>query len=235
MTIDDINSEITFNTNADTTTFLPADRLIKVNKAQDEVHIMILQSQDEWDFDDKNYTSDFPVLTTDLKAGQQDYSLPIEAIKEKRVELNLDSTTFKKAEPIDINEISDGTSTTDIANSFSTASPFYDLGYNSLRTYPIPTVDVTKGLKIWIDRNMSLFTSGDVSTGTREPGFDRQFHQLIPLKVSWDFLFFKIKDYSGADRVKQVIDEQEFKLKKHYGSKQKDRKYAMGASAVDYS
>ena len=40
-----------------------------INQTYHKVVTMILQSQDEWDFDDKNHT-DYPILTTDLVVSQ---------------------------------------------------------------------------------------------------------------------------------------------------------------------
>ena len=235
MTIADIDAEVTFNTNADTTVFTAADRLIKYNKYGRQIHNWILSSMDEVDYDDKNNTSDFPILTTDLEANQQDYSLPDGTTKIKRIEVTYDGTNWVKANPIDIDEITDPTDTSSIANDFSTDAPFYDINSNSVFMYPIPSTQVIGGIKIWIDRKANPFTSADVSTGTKEPGFDEDFHSLIPTLVTWDWEFYKLKDYAAADRTLQIASIGESKLKKHYSSKQKDRRYAMGASDVDYS
>ena len=70
MTIGDISTYITFLTNADVNSFTNAKRLITVNKHYNDVHTLILESQDEWDYDDSAYT-DYPILTTNLVANQQ--------------------------------------------------------------------------------------------------------------------------------------------------------------------
>lgn len=230
MNILEINTKITFNARASTDQYLPANRLIDVNNALDEIHIEILQSADGADFDDKNYTSDFPESTKDLVADQADYSLPTDLIKEKRLTVSYDGTNWYKAKPFDINE-----SGIYLKNDyFSEEAPYYDLHDNSLNLYPTPTADVTAGLKIWMSRNMELFSSAEVTAGTKEPGFDRQFHYLIPLKASWQWLFYKLNDYTGADRIKQQIDEGIFKLKQHYSDKQRDGNMIVKAEVVDY-
>lgn len=235
MTISEIDAEVTFNTNANTTTFTAADRLIKYNKYGRQIHSWILSSTDEVDYDDKNNTSDFPILTTNIVANQQDYSMPAEMTKIKRVEVTYDGTNWVKANPIDIDEITDSTSTNDIADNFSEDAPFYDINSNSVFLYPVPSTNVTAGIKIWIDRKANPFTSADVSTGTKEPGFDEDFHYLVPLLVTWDYVMFKSKDNGEADRILQLVADGEAKLRKAYGAKQKDRKYAAVSSIVDYS
>ena len=230
MNIAQIESEITFGTNTTTADFLPADRLIKVNNALDEIHIDILQAADGMDFDDKNYTSDFPESTTDLVLDQADYSNPTDLLKEKRLTISYDGTNWYKATPFDISQ--SGVALKD--SYFSKQSPYYDLHDNSITVYPTPDANVIDGLKIWMSRNMGLFTAGDVSTGTKEPGFDRQFHKLIPLKVIWDWNFYKVKDYGEADRIMQQIQILSDKLKQHYSDKQQDDTMSLNATEVNY-
>jgi len=230
MNIADINSKITFNTNADTSVYLPADRLIDINNAVDDTHIMILQAQDGDDFDDNNYTSEFPILTTGLVEDQADYSLPDELVKIKRVTAMYDGTNTYKATPFDISQ--SGQALKD--SYFTSQSPYYDLHDNSVELYPTPTANVAKGLRIWISRQMELYTTAQVTAGTKSPGFDRQFHNIVPLKASWNWLFYKVKDYNQADRIKQQIDEMEVRIKQHYSDKQKDDNMTMTAIDSDY-
>ena len=76
MTIGNISSFITFLTNVDTSVFSNANRLLSINDHLNKIHVSILRSQDEWDYDDKN-NSDLPILTADLVANQQYYTLPV--------------------------------------------------------------------------------------------------------------------------------------------------------------
>lgn len=46
---------------------------------------------------------------------------------------------------------------------------------------------VNSMMRKWFDNyHVTLFTSGDVTTGTKVPEFDSYFHDLIPLYVSYD-------------------------------------------------
>jgi len=235
MTLADITNRISFYTSATAGAsgqFKDADRLIAINKAYNDVHIKILQSMDEVDFDDANNTTDFPILTTDLVASQQDYKLPTDVTNVKRLEITFDGTTWNRVTPFDINEDSNGTSTTNINDDFSSENPYYDLMAGSLLLYPIPDTSVTGGLKIWIDRNVTEFTSGDVSAGTKEPGFDKQFHNLIALKASIDWLIAKTDNFATSDRLEREALDMEIMLIEQYGRKQKDRNAALGAANI---
>lgn len=231
MNIADINRRVNFYTNTDTTEYEAEDRLIATNKAVDDTHIMILQAMDGDDFDDKNYTDNFPIKPTDIVSGQSDYSLPSDLVKIKRVTISYDGNNIYKATPFDINQ--SGVALKD--SYFNVQSPFYDLHDNSIEIYPEPTQDVTNGLQIWISRQMALFTSAEVTTGTKEPGFDRQFHEIIPLKVSYDWVLAKTpEDSNKLTSLGNKIAEYEQRIKQHYSDKQKDDNMTIVAGTIDY-
>lgn len=203
-----------------------------LNATYHEVVTMILDSQDEWDFDDKNHT-DYPILTTSLVASQQDYTLPasLKALKIKRVEITYDGSQWYKAEPLDINELGIATDTTTISGNFSTGSPRYDLQNNALFLYPIPSSNVSGGLKIWVSREIDEFTTADT---TQEPGFDEPFHRMLAVGASLKYAM--AKQLSNRKELIEEYGDYEKRLRGYYGNKQKDRDViAMQAAYVDYN
>jgi len=240
MTLGEINTKITFYAGVDTTNFPESTRIIDINNAIDDVFTSILSSQDEWDFDDKNNT-DFPFLTTDLVASQADYSMPVDATgvtdditQIKRVDITYDGVTWYRAMPIDVNEIQGSTEEQSTKDQFVEQSPRYDMTSGSMIMYPIPKQNVTAGLKIQIHRSMANFSESDLSTGTKTPGFDKQFHKIIPMKVAYEWLTTKTKEFATADRMMREIEKQEDRLKKYYGDKQVDRDLNFRAANIDY-
>lgn len=233
MTLADINAKISLFTGADTTStgFASADRLISINNYYNRVATTILQSQDDWDFDDKNNT-DYPILTTSLVANQQDYSLPTNAFKIKRVEVSYDGTNWYKAEPMDVNEKSFDNTQTSINNQFQTSKPYYDAQYNAIFLYPVPTVNSTNGLKIWISRQVTEFTSSDLTTGTKVPGFDANYHQILAYGPSYEFGLAVGKD--NADTLKKELEQMMSELRVYYGSKDADRNWSLKAEPTIY-
>lgn len=230
MTISDINTYVSFRANTDTTQYSAANRLISTNRWYEKIITMILDSQDEWDFDDLNKT-DFPIGTANTVASQQDYALPAGIFKIKRVEVSYDGTNWKHATPIDVNEIGHQTNTTEIANRFTTATPFYDTVGNSIFLYPIPSSNVTNGLKVWFQREPAEFTSGEVTTGTKEPGFDEPFHVMIALGMIYDWCSAKGGSSAVLTALKNDVQTElldyEARLRRHYGKKQDDRVYQL--------
>lgn len=222
--------DITFWTGADTNAYTLKDRTRNINSWYHRVVTMILRAQDEWDFDDVNHT-DFPILTTDLVASQQDYSIPAseKVLKIKRLEVSYDGTNWYKAEPIDVNEIGTATDTTTIANNFVKTKPYYDLQNGSLFLYPIPDSNVTGGLKIWWTREIDEFTTADT---TQEPGIDEPFHRMLSIGAAYDYAIKK--GLQVSDRLKAELIEYEQRITQYYGSKQNDRQMNLKPAYVDY-
>src|SRR3990167_8242277 len=196
MTIADINTLTRFLTNADTTSYTAADLLINTNDAYQNVHGWLIGMDGTYNADDTNYT-DHPRGDFNLVDGQEDYSfnpqtagpyvshfLDIEAVE------ILDKSSpamYRRLEPIDHQELG-GLGPEEYFGLESDGSPrkglpqYYDKTGNTIRLYPAPDTDfvtLTEGLKIWYKRNADLFTSAQVTTGTKEPGFAAQFHTIL--------------------------------------------------------
>lgn len=228
MTISDINSLTSFRANTNTTEYSAANRLISTNRWYHKIVTMILDAQDEWDWDDSNQT-DYAEATTNLVASQQDYVFPgsLKLLKIKRVEVKIDGQ-WVKANPIDVNQILTPTDTATISANFDASEPYYDMTANAIKLYPIPSSNVTAGLKIWFTREPAEFTSAEVSTGTKEPGFDEPFHPMISLGMVVDWASAKNKPQLKADAQGELMDY-EMRLRKHYGKKQQDRDYILNS------
>lgn len=234
MILSEINTKITQATGADTTSngYPSATRVIDINSWQHRVHSMILDSQDESDFDDTSNTN-FPIKYLSMVAGQRDYSIPYtdKIVELKRVDVSYDGVNFVRATPIDSGEIVDGiglsTSTTQETTTdgqFSTANPRYDYKYGSIFIYPrATTAQVAAGAAIKYEgsREMTEFTTSDLSTGTAVPRFDSAFHPFLWLGPSYEYcMFWNLPQTKG---LKGLMDDLEVRLRRQYGKKVKDR------------
>lgn len=225
MTLSEIDSRITMYTGASggaSGQFNTANRLISVNKAYLFVNGIILSSEDECDFDDTNNTN-FSSKKTNLVANQPDYTLPTDLLRLKSVRISYDGITWYRANPLDVNEIYDSVGSSNDTGNFETTKPFYDIVDNSIVIYPTPSQNVTNGLKIQLTRSVTQFSSSDYTTGTKSPGFNVLFHDIIPLMASYDWLSTRSKDFATADRIKSQINELEARIREEYGNKQLDR------------
>lgn len=187
MTISDINTKISFLTKTNTTSFPAADRLILVNNAYNRISSLILRADSRWQWDDTNQT-DLPIATTTLTTSQQDYSLATTHLTIDRVEVKDTAGNWHRLTQIDQQLLKRGESTALAAYQSTTGTPSeYDLVGNSLFLYPAPNYTQAASLKIYFTRGPVEFTSAEVTTGTKVPGFNSLFHDLIPLWVAFDY------------------------------------------------
>lgn len=234
MTLASIQQLIYNLTNSDATSYSNTKMLPDINVWYESVVMAILRARDDWEFDDSNRTTDYPILTSDLVANQQDYQLPAGAIKIQRVELAFDGVTPYKAEPIDIGMISKGTSPTLINQWANQNRPYYDVRYGAFFVYPIPTASTTgsTGIKIWIGRNINEFTSTDLTTGTASPGFDAPFHQIIAYGAAYNRAI--AKSLTSTTGIKKRLDELLAELATYYGNKDEDMTWSLEPAYKDY-
>lgn len=209
-------------------------RTVSLNKWIYQIQTWIWQAQDEWDFDE-NTSTDFPIATASLIANQDNYAMPITWAKVKRVELTYDGVNYHVASPLDAGSRSTPTDTTSIAANFSEEHPYYDIVGNSIIVYPVPTATQAAGLKVFYDRLATAYTytseaSNEILTGTKSPGFDANFHDLVALGMAYDWRSAKLGDKNLLTDIMAMKGD----LQNHYGSKQKDRVLTFGAAFVDY-
>lgn len=247
MTLSEINTKITQLTGADTTSngYPTANRLIDINSWYHKiVSTMIYGSQDESDFDDQRNTT-YPMKTVLLVAGQRDYPIPVseKVVGIKRCDISWDGgTTWYRASPIDSSEISrgmgrmsDSTSENTLDGDYDKTQPVYDSKYNSIFIYPRATAqDVTNGaiMKLEWQREVTPFTSGELSTGTEVPGFDTAFHPILAYGPAFEYCV--INNPTLAKSLYGVLQDYESRLQKVYGLKQRDRTMVLQANIKNY-
>lgn len=242
MTLSDITNKITSLTGADASAYTNAQRLIDINIWYHKVGGMILDSQDEADFDDPNH-GDYPIMTVPLTTSR-DYPIPTaeRMLKMKDVTVFYDGARGYRATPIDTASMDLGIapSSATAQNSlidgyFDRTSPRYDWKYGSLFIYPAATqADVDAGGYVaaeWF-RSIKEFTLSDLTTGTAVPGFDDTFHAILAYGPAYEYC--EAKSLPQAERLKRELAEYEERLRRQYSSKQLDRKYSLQASVDNY-
>lgn len=231
MTIADLNSEARALVDADTTTYPAADLLRRINTAYEETVGMILGLDGLWQFDDTNYTS-FPVATTALVASQNDYSFDSSMLEIERVEVLDAQGNYQLLEPIDISQIPYA-----VSEFYETDGmpAHYDKQGGSLLLYPAPaTANVTlaAGLKVYFQRTASVYTSAEVTTGTKQPGFASPYHVILAFKAALPFaMAYKPQ---RVPLILQRIAALEQGLKEHYGRREKDRRKIITTGNISY-
>lgn len=204
--------------NDDTTSYpVDAEFTRAANKWLRKVSTWIWQSSGTWEYDDRNET-DYPIATTTLVDGQQDYTLPSTVHKIDRVEVKDNAGNFRQLIPLDKTQINTALSEFQETDGLPR---FYDLVGYSLFLYPAPasgSVTTSSGLKIYFSRGIHVFETTDT---TAVPGFDDLFHDLISTGAAIEYCI-----RNNMDEKKKMLDEELQigirDLQEHYGNRHRD-------------
>ena len=164
-----------------------------MNQAYEKIIGKILSADGTWQFDDSNF-SDLPIGTTTLVDGQQDYSFPATHLEIERVEVKNKDGNYELVSPVDKTNI--GVALTEYQKTNGMPNE-YDKQGSSIFLYPAPaagSVTTAQGLKVYFKRTADLFTSAQVTTGTKEPGFASPFHMYIVYEAAIPFCLSYKKD-----------------------------------------
>lgn len=231
MNLADINNRITFFTSGiGTDQYTYKDRTIAVNKWYLQVQNWILQAKDSWEADDLNNTTT-PIDTLNLVNGTAQYTLTTGFLNIKRVEITYDGINWVRVSPRDVTVTDDSQS----VQSYNKSQPYYSLSGKNITVYPTPDANQTGGLKVYEDRSFSLFSytseaNNDLLTGTKVPGFDSNYHDLLAIGAAYDWRMTKNKDNSLLNDINIMKAD----LQNHYGSKLQDMQMAFSSLPINY-
>jgi hypothetical protein len=232
MNIENINLEARALVDADTNSYTAADLLRRVNNAYEETVMLIQGCDGLWQFDDSNYTT-FPTATTTLVAGQRDYSFDSAILEVERVAiLHASDGKYHFINPYDMSQIGDPIETLNPDNGIPGA---YDKQGSSIVLDVAPSAsDVTlaAGLKVWFKRTASIFTSAEVSTGTKTPGFASPFHVILAYKAALPYAMVYKKDRVAG--FINEIDRLERGIVKHYLRREQDRRKQITMGGISH-
>lgn len=257
-TLGDVANKARALTHTDTISYTGANILIDINLWYQKIVSMILESQDDTDFDDSRQTN-YPIATRLLVAGQRDYSFATASwtllgkegaagtasqallpLKVKRLDVTYNNTDWYRATPFDNGVPSWGLgNTTTEDNNFIKQAPQYDIQYNSLFIYPLAVAaDVSAGAKIRLEqeRNVIAFTSADYTTdpndSTAIPGFDAPFHMFMAYGAAYEFA--NANNLPQLQNIKNELIEWETRLRTAYGRKDLDSQLMLRPAYDNY-
>jgi len=241
MTIADINSEARLLTDTDTTSYTAANLLRRINAAYEQVVSWIINADGTWQFDDTNY-SDHPRGTGTLVEGQEDYAFSSEYLQVESIEI-LDASSpakYIRIKQLDHQNLG-GLSPEEYFGLESNGNPkkgwpqAYDINGDTIRLYPAPAaanVTLAAGLRIWFKRTADLFTSDQVTTGTKEPGFASPYHIILAYMAAIPYCMAYKKDRIALYE-KKVMDLKN-EIIKHYSHRDRDSRKVMTPKRILY-
>lgn len=209
------------NVKSNSTSYSTADKTRDINLALDRVFSIIFEVGGTWQFDDSNHT-DYAIITTNIVSGQRDYPFTTDEQGNLILEIHkvfvADSTgLFREMMTTDVPSGApanyyDGQNTTGQPNS-------YDKTANGIFLDPIPDYNRTGGLKVYISREGSYFTTSDT---TKKAGFAGLFHEYLALRPSYQYAYRN--SLPNMNLLKQEMLEMEEAIKNYYKSREKDVK-----------
>ena len=178
-----------------------------VNMTIDDYIELAIKSSGRWQFDDSGHT-DYPIITTNLVSTQRDYSFTTDEdgnlildIYRVAILPSATATVYEEITPVDAQTdknsdfVANNTSITGIPSE-------YDKTANGIFLNPIPNYNATNGLKVYINREGSYFTTSDT---TKKPGVPGIHHEYFALKSS--LRYARRKSLSNLNALeKAVID-----------------------------
>lgn len=239
MTLSELNEKLTRLTGENTTRYTNAQRAVDLTISLDKVASMIIDSQDDADFDDPNQTT-FPEFHTDLVSGQRDYTFTIGdgVLQYKEVEISWDGTTYYKAQRLDRSLIPYATGNADLLDdNFSKESPYYDIEGSSVMIYPRPTAGDTGEVMVRTTRNVTPVTSAELTTGSKVLGIDRAFHYMVLLLTVQQRYIEQNIAGNKLQRIISELQDYETRLRRQYSRKQIDgnMRFQGAAELTDYN
>lgn len=226
LTYTQILAKINQNLSTDSTTYPTADKTVDINLAIDNLLLILFGTAGgTWQFDDSNQT-DYPIITTNLVSGQRDYSFTTDntgnlILDIYKVQIKDSSGIYQDITPVD-------QQTTDIPNSFAdgqnlTGTPTcYDKTGNGIFLDLIPSYNSTNGLRVFVNREATYFTTSDTN---KKLGFSGLYHQYLVLFPCYEYA--RARGLDSANRFKSDMLELESRIKFNAGQRERDVKRKM--------
>ena len=227
MTFSEILTEARRLVKATTVSYPTTEITSSANKALERVVTLIREAEGRWEWDDSNNT-DLPIATATLTTDQQDYSFDATHYRIARIEVKDTSGNWHLLKSIDQADIFDQALTEFLAT--HGLPQYYDKIGNSLFLYPKPSYTQAASLKVYYERGPSYFATSDT---TKEPGFNKLFHALIPMWCAFDYAL--INSLPVVNTLRGEIEVWEQRLQEFYGFRSRDEHPKMSARSRRYS
>lgn len=191
----------------------------RINQALDRFAYLSLMGDGRWQVDDTNAT-DFPIGTTNLVSGQQDYQFASDVLVVNKVLAKNSQGTWGEIYPVDVAQTENNIFALNTwqlpANDIGTPRTYDKFG-NSILLDPIPNYNSTGGLKVVFSRNFIKFAYTDTSTS---PGIPSLFHGYLSLCASYPFC--RDNGKTNAVTIKNDIIQMEDAIQEFYSKRDKD-------------
>lgn len=205
-------------TNAELTTL--------INQRYHRVYTMVVSV-----FEDYNITTSF--LTT--VASQQEYTLPTNVFKLRRVEITYDtsiSNSSLRAYPIQsIDAVTGDLANANVGVRFNRSPLYYILGTTTIGFRPVPDKNGTNAIKLWYVKNLSSLSA---DADTIDLPYPARYWHLIAEGATADALRFGEQNSPEADKFDAKFDRGIVLMQQELEDKvAEDTKYVVDVTGED--
>lgn len=195
-----------------------------INVTMDEVVSIIIQADGRWQWDDTNHT-DYPIIITDLVSGQRDYPFLTDGsgnliLDVFRVMVKDEIGIYHEIQPVDQQTANNNRENTDTiidGQNKSGVPTRYDKTANAVFLDLIPNYNSEDGLKLFINRESSYFTTSDT---TKKAGFAGIFHEYLVLKPAYNYA--RDKGLQSLERLEKDVLAMRQEIQRYYGMRERD-------------
>jgi len=217
-----IVSLIDSNVKSNSISYPIAEKVLDANVGLDRILNIIFKAGGTWQFDDSNFT-DYPIIKTNLVAGQRDYSFTSDEngnliLDIYKVMVADENGVYYEIYPIDVQSQSGTQGFYDGKNTQGKVI-YYDKTGNGIFLEQIPSYDSEGGLKLYINREASYFTTSDT---TKKPGFAGLFHSYLALYPSYQYAMRN--GLANMKTLEYEIQKMEQQVSDFYGTRGKDER-----------
>lgn len=145
---------------------------------------LAMKASGKWQFDDANHT-DYPIIKTNLVQGQRDYTFSTDETGNLILDIfrvailpSATATEYQDIYPLD--EQSGEETALNTEDTAQGVSSRYDKTGNAIRLEVPPSYNATSGLKAYINREASYFTTSDTTKKPGCPGIHHDYFYLRP-------------------------------------------------------
>lgn len=166
MTATQIFSVARYLTNTNSVTAPDSSLLTLLNQRNTQLVMQISKLKEDYNIERS---------TADLQIDQEEYLLPDDAIRLKRLEIQWESgQEWKTVTFYDINESNRTNDSTEVNRSFDSTQPYADVFDLSFFLRPIPQVYNAGGLKLWYVKRPA-----EISSTSSTPDSPVEYHRLL--------------------------------------------------------
>lgn len=192
-----------------------------VNLTIDDYIAIAIQVSGLWKLDDYNH-DDYPEIYTDIISGQRDYTFITDENGNDILDIYKvyykDGDAYKLLTPYDVDTEREASTFSDGQNATGTPSK-YDKTTNAIRLDISPTVGITDGLKVSINREGSYFTYTDTD---KKPGFPGLHHAYFYKKPAREYARRnRLDSYNQLDLDVQIMERN---IKEYFNRRAKDER-----------